>query len=243
MVITLLSSGVEIAQNEKAEIDEITERIDNGILNHNREEIEKGINQLAILCSKSNEVLETMLFTSDRNFVYSNTQQSLTNLLKTRGFNNRVFGERLNKIKAINRAFAGYNVFNNRMNNGKAKSIINKCLESIYTIQIEENFDNLSRNTDINDACLTYQIDKTEKSKQNLINTIIENMNNEEKETFFNFLNNFEVNVNNRRMNYEKLINFATDGNLGTCLLNAIRAELNIGDALNMNDNQIERWQ
>ena len=234
------TARLDLTDEERNSLNNIAARFDNTIAIRNYQEVNNSIRELLNLCKTSRNIYKTLDLIIDKNIIYANNHISLTRQLNFYGFDTKEF----NKQMQINEIFRSYGIID-IMNNNTQKSIINKSFELIFKIILDKNFDDLSQNEDINNACLTYQREKTERNKQNLINTIINNINdiknedetNEIKQLLTSCLintQNFRFVINNKNVNFATLINLKTNSNLGNSLFNRLKKELqlnNIKDA------------
>ena len=224
-------NGFDLTQEELNILDNVARRIDNAIVNENQEEVKDGINNLFGLCvnnRKFYDVIDTLMY---NDIVRQDDSTSLTRLLNFHGFDTKEFNI---KLKTVN-TLKNLNVLNATMNDRTEMSIINKFFKVIFMYQMDENFDILSQNVNINNACLVYQRENTEENKQNLIDIIINNTNNEVKRSLLEDLEGVKIATDTRFRkfaNLEAMINSMTDDNLGTCLKTRLQAELGVDNTI-----------
>ena len=265
--ISVMQSNFTEEENQK--LNNVIVKFDNAAINRNQEEINSSINDLFELCKTYENIFNVVDSIIDRNIVKQNTKKniiepdtynSLTKLLNFYGFNTEEFSK---KIEGFSKVFLKQNIeedlfkrqFNitdkivihneNNTNTELDKSIVNKFFGVINKITFDEDFDTLSQNLNINNACLIYQQNKTEENKQNLINIIINNTNDNQKDTLLRLFNDssylFRVGRNEEMYSFMFLFNFATDSDLGTCLKEKLSLcnLANINQELNNTQNQI----
>ena len=258
LMIDFINSGIvrsrksNLIQEERDNLKNVMRRFDSAVINRNGEEIKNTINDLFILCKTNKNIYDIIDCVIDKDIIYRGSNISLTKLLNFYGFNTESFcmGMRTNQI--LTNGIGGVSVLNHKMNGDKAEmSIINKYFDLVFSIVLDESFDALSQNKDINNACFLYQEHPTEENKNNLINTIINNSNYETKDSLLFYLTKFEAKVNRPGERYrvaklETLFNGIGISDFGTCLKTRLQAELqlnnlaNANNALNNNQNQIE---
>ena len=235
-------SCIKLTRDEENNLNNIVIRVDNAVINRNRDEIKNSINELFKLCKTNQNIHDIIDSVIGKDVIYMDTHISLTKLLNIYGFNTILFDAQMQADEIFRR-----NGVVDRMPNNNEKSIINKSFDLIYRTILDEDFDILSQNEDINNACLAYQRNRTRENKQNLINIIIDNTNNEDKKLLANCLVNMKYfKINNKNINLATLISIITSSNLVKCLFTRLRQELqlnnvaNANNALNNNQNQIE---
>ena len=96
---------------------------------------------------------------------------------------------------------------------------------------IIENFNILSKNSDINEACLKYQQNKTEENKQNLTEVIFKKVglirrNLQIKERLIGQFSSIRNTINGKERNVTELINLLMENDFGTYLSRALRTGL-----------------
>ena len=240
----IATSCVELAQEEENNLNNMVARFNGAIANRNQNEIKNSINDLFELCKTSKNIYDILDIIIDKNVIYQDNKKSLTKLLNFHGFDTKLFNIKLKTLQKFKEAYIYDNI---KMSDGNKMSVFNKCFQLVYKMEFGEEIDALSQNIDINNAYLTYQQDKTENNKNNLINTIIHNMDNDTKKSIFEDLSDFKILDGNKKIaNLEIAINAMTDSDLGSCLKNRLEKELqlndleNINNELNNNQNQLQ---
>ena len=222
---------IDLSEEEQKALKNIITKFDKVVIKENQQEIKSSVNELFKLCKTNQNVYDIVESVINKDVIYMNNKGSLTKLLNSYGFNTKLFDMQMQ----VNEIFRRSDIAN-RINNNE-KSVINKSFELIYRIMFDKDFDILSQNLDINNACLAYQREKTEENEQNLINTIINNTNNEEKKSLVEYLINIKYfKINNNDVNITALINIATYSDLGKCLFLKLKQELQLNNVANANN-------
>lgn len=174
-----------LENNEEKELNDIITKFDNGALNNNKRETEEAVNDLAKLCVKSKNVYYMIQPIVDKNIIYRDTETSLTDILRENGFEQKDFMSKVDFEQIINKDSGISDIINTEGNGEVEKSTINKMFELMYKTTDNENFYNLSKNVDINNAYLAYQeSDRTFEDKCKFSDAFINSTTREEREAF-----------------------------------------------------------
>ena len=242
----------DLNEEEGRALNNVISRFDNGVKNRNQNEIKGSINDLLNLCRTSNEIYWLINSIIDQNVIYLDNGKSLTMLLNYYGFDTELFCISLRTNQILENAIEGIDLLNIRMNDETEMSIINKYFQMIYKINFGEEMNVLSKNENVNGACLLYQENGSEDNKNNLINVLVDNINmidteNEEEnenkhlllETVLDYLNTSIINIGeNKTASFEALFNGITNGDFGTCLKKRLEQEILMN---NINENVFGR--
>ena len=228
-------SCIRLTQEEENDLNDIIAGFDNAIINKDQQKIKNTTNKLLELCKANEDVYSIVDMVIDKNVIYQDSGKSLTRLLNFYGFNTELFciGMKTNQI--LTDGIRGVSVLNAKMDDGTEMSIVNKYFKLVYYIVYSNEIDRLAQNKDINNASFLYQQNPTETNKENLINIIIDNSDNEAKDSLLFDLTTFEARINRLGDQYkaaklEKLFNGIVVSDFGTCLKNRLERELQLND-------------
>ena len=236
-----------LSQQEKYTLLGIATELDNALTNGDRQSINNCVNRLLGECKSHENVYRLMDTLMKGNVVddFDLFPIEITARLNELGFHTEEFYKQMQ----INKIFTN-NKVNDRIEinggNIENKSIINKFFELMYrrshraiiqnrhdakTFELTiRNLDALSKDLDINNACLEYQQNPTEEKKQNLTRVIFEKVAlirnlQVERQLINQFIPN-RFRINGKNENITGLINASMNNDFGTYLFQALRTGL-----------------